>query len=58
MSSDRSGDVFLAIGGSGGEIPSRAGIGLIAPSQNVQQIEDAHLAALHWVYLELKKKPP
>lgn len=52
----------VALGGrDGGEMPELADVCLVVPGESMQQIEDAHLAILHGVYVELKaraEEPP
>jgi D-sedoheptulose 7-phosphate isomerase len=53
---ERGASVIALTGRDGGGMPALADICLIAPSQSMQQIEDAHLAVLHALYLELKAR--
>jgi len=47
----------VALGGrDGGEMPGLSDVCLVVPSESMQQIEDAHLAILHAVYVELKAR--
>ena len=47
----------VALGGrDGGEMPGLSDVCLVVPSESMQQIEDAHLAILHAVYIELKAR--
>ncbi len=48
--------VLALTGRDGGEMPPRADLCLVVPSQSMQQIEDAHLVILHHLYLELKAR--
>lgn len=41
-------------GRDGGEMPPLADICVVVPAESMQQIEDAHLAIAHAIYLELK----
>jgi D-sedoheptulose 7-phosphate isomerase len=43
-------------GRDGGDMKSLADICLVVPAESMQQIEDAHLAVLHALYLELKAR--
>ena len=46
--------VIALTGRDGGEMKGRSDICLIVPVESMQQIEDAHLAVLHALYLDLK----
>ena len=48
--------VLALAGRDGGLIPKAADLCLIASTESMQQIEDAHLVALHCLYLELKAR--
>ncbi len=53
---ERGASVIALTGRDGGGMPALADICLIAPSQGMQQIEDAHLVVLHALYLDLKAR--
>ncbi len=53
---ERKASVIALTGRDGGRMMEYADICLIAPSQNMQQIEDAHLVVLHALYLEMKAR--
>jgi phosphoheptose isomerase len=48
--------VIALTGRDGGQMPPRSDLCLIVPTDSMQQIEDAHLAALHCLYLDLKAR--
>lgn len=48
--------VLALTGRDGGGMPARSALCLIVPAQSMQQIEDAHLAVLHCLYLDLKAR--
>jgi D-sedoheptulose 7-phosphate isomerase len=48
--------VIALTGRDGGEMPRRSDLCLLAPAESMQQIEDAHLAVLHCLYLDLKER--
>jgi D-sedoheptulose 7-phosphate isomerase len=51
------GATVVALGGrDGGEMVAVADLCLVAPVESMQQIEDAHLAITHAIYLDLKAR--
>jgi D-sedoheptulose 7-phosphate isomerase len=53
---ERGASVIALTGRDGGGMPALADICLIAPSDGMQQIEDAHLVVLHALYLDMKAR--
>ena len=48
--------VVALVGRDGGELKGLADLSVVVPAESMQQIEDAHLAITHVIYLDLKAR--
>ena len=43
-------------GEDGGKMKALLDVGIFVPSRNTQQIQNAHLILLHWIFLEMRTR--